>query len=195
MALLATAQAGDAAQKCTITTANNYSYMCKNTAGVTIPTTAENYGCVQADMTSTSADTAISATSYSIACEDEIKCFLYASYGKTGGSCGQVASSSETCLFKDDADKFVWMPEALGAACIGKKTCDFTLTAKGFTSADGTVSVMTSKGDSGHALGDRNKMKIIPLCGKAGEAKGNGTVKNFALTIATAVISFLTLNA
>ena len=203
MALLATTKAGDATQKCTITTSNNYSYMCKNTAGVTIPTTAEKYGCVQADMTSTSTDLAIGATSYSVACEDKIECFLYASYGKTSGSCSQVSSSTETCLFADDKDSFTWMPEAIGKACIGQKTCDFTLTTKGFTSSSGTVYDQTTKGDSGFALGANNKLKIIPLCGKAGaatsvetKAKADGSVKNVAMTSATtALISFLTLNA
>ena len=154
-------------------------------------------------MTGATGSLQVGASYYDIACEDKIECFLYASYGKTSGTCAQVSFSTETCLFEDDKDSFTWMPEEIGKACIGQKTCDFTLTTKGFTSSSGTVYDQTTKGDSGFALGANNKVKIIPLCGKAGASKSlpppgkaDGSVKNVAMTSATtALISFLTFNA
>ena len=164
--------------------------MCDKVSGITIPSNAENYACMQQDMTSSSADVSVTSSSYSTKCgtDEVIKCFLFASYGKTSGSCSQVTTDSETCLFKDDTDNYVWMPQKIGDACLNQNSCDFTLTATGFKDSSGTAYDLASANtDSGYKLGSSNKFKMIPLCGaKTSTTTAEGAIKTGLMTSAAA---------
>ena len=102
--LVASVKAGDDSITCDITTENNYSYMCSKYDLET--SNAGPLGCVQTDMTSDSADTEITTADWQVGCSEGevIKCFAFASYGKTPGSCGEISSSDSACLFLDDTD-------------------------------------------------------------------------------------------
>merc|ERR1712196_98500 len=61
---------------------------------------------------------------------------MFASFGKTGGACNEIGNDeffdgNDQCVFEEQGEH-VWLPEALGEACIGESNCAFTITEEGF---------------------------------------------------------------
>jgi len=120
-------------------TANSQSYMC-SAKSITTPSSysigslsassTSGFGCCQTDDAGTA-----TCTCSNLGSGLTIQCFSYASSGKVSGSCGSCTTSLS------DGDCTADLPATVGASCIGKASCELTMTATSAASA--TVSATT----------------------------------------------------
>jgi len=134
------------------TTGNTNSYMCKQ-LGISVLN--ENLACAQADSGEVSNGHNI------LTCNNGgvIKCFAFASLGKTGGSCSGDKFSEDGNVGSDVA----YLPADVAQSAIGKSSISFTLTQ---TTVNGIVSGFPSQGPI-------PKLKVLAMCSVATQAAGN----------------------
>jgi hypothetical protein len=171
---------------CIIETKNPMAYTC-SALGFTFPTSnvcSSNLGCAQTDIqniTTTASSTLnfYSPGQYSCTSVNPnyvIKCIAFAGAGKVGGACAQMDTvdnpRGEICDFKEDpSGTFVWLPEEIGLACIGKKDCNVTQTNRGFAYEGVTYDIYSTIGKKQvHSLtsccsGTQVKFKMVVACG------------------------------
>ncbi|CAE7242175.1 unnamed protein product, partial [Symbiodinium natans] len=134
----------------TWTTSNTNAYMCD----AALDTSARVLACGQAEYpagVNEGSEATVSCAS------GTIECFVFASTGKVGGSCGGDP------FLEDPGGEFAHMPESVGTACQGQATCTVTM-------GDGTLnSATTSPSTVGYSL---NKFKAVAVCTEASTSSG-----------------------
>lgn len=135
------------------TTNNPSSYMCP--AGTQVA--QANIACAQTSIVTPGVTVKNTETGLLNCGTSTIKCFLYATVGKSGGSCTGDP-------FKDDPSgvsgkTIAWMPESVMQQAIGKSSFQFSMTA---TEVNGVQGVLSD------AASFTPKLKVLGLC--SGEA-------------------------
>jgi hypothetical protein len=144
---------------------------------------ASNLGCAQTEILNINTTSSTTLNFYSanqFSCSSVnpnyvIKCIAFAGSGKVGGACAQmdvVDNHGESCDFKEDpSGTFVWLPEEIGLACIGKKDCNITQTNRGFSFEGINADIYSTVGKKQvHSLtsccaGAPLKFKMVVACG------------------------------
>ena len=183
---------------CTIKTVNSNWYICPSklyptgtsgapeaTDGLTLFSSISS-GCAQADADFSNTGTFVSTADFSggagsVSCADVdptfvINCFMYASIGKTAGSCGEVSSDADACLFADSGE-VNFLPDSLAAQCVGLASCTVGAGSAGWTADDETiVAGQTDKTADGsgytwsEVAKNMAKLKLLVVCGPAADS-------------------------
>ena len=141
------------------TTSNKNSYMCSSKGiSVTSGTLNNHLICAQDEFPPGSAPTA--PYNQLVCASGNIECFVFASYGRVGGSC----AGDE---FKEDPSG-IWthMPVALAEKIIGKSSFKFSIEANNLING---VSA-TIPGNNNNSVG---KLKVVAYC--SGESGNNSS--------------------
>lgn len=171
----------------TTQTKNTASYTCSaknieiaNSYEISSSSLTNNFSCSQTSISSATPSSTVTVDCTGIG-SGEIHCLTIASLGKVAGSCG----SCETSLA--DESCYAYLPETVGESCIGKTSCEISLSFSGATtsSVSSTIPFVTDTNSSPASTtytqttcgSGASNYKMLAYCGPgtSSSSGGNGS--------------------
>jgi hypothetical protein len=159
----------------TWSTTNANAYMCSQ-KGITIASgVSTNVTCAQTEYPLIAGQ---ALNTLNCSAGGTVVCFLYATFGRAGGSCGGDPFSD------DPSGDFAFMPPAIGNAIIGLQTYSFNVTAT-------TVNDVAVPNWNPSVTPASVKFKVLAACSVAQQASAGSVGVAFSIV----VVAFVTLVA